>query len=122
MSGKSKGLTKSFVPGAAVAAFRIVKHGTTDNEAIQSAAAANFHIGVSDEMGAASDDDTVDVVTSGVAEVEYGGTVVRGALLTSDSTGRAISTTTANNRIIGIAWASGVVGDIGLVNLNPGIV
>jgi hypothetical protein len=122
MSGRNEGLIKSFVPGAAVAAFRCVKHDTTDNSVIQGAAATNALIGVSSSLGAESTDDTVDVVLGGTAEVEYGGTVTRGDLLTSDSTGRAITTTTAGNRTIGVAMASGVVGDIGLALINPGSV
>lgn len=62
------------------------------------------------------------MVFSGIAEVEYGGNVTRGDLLTSDANGKAIATTTAGNRIIGIAMASGVSGDIGLALINPGSV
>ncbi|MCB0252561.1 MAG: DUF2190 family protein [Anaerolineae bacterium] len=122
MSGRNEGLIKSFVPGAAIAPYRCVKHDTTDNSVVQGAAATNPLIGVSNSLGAAANDDTVDVVFSGIAEVEYGGNVTRGDLLTSDANGKAIATTTAGNRIIGIAMASGVSGDIGLALINPGSV
>jgi len=62
-------------------------------------------------------------VLSGVATVEYGGTVTVGALLISDSTGRAIAATAAagtNVRTIGVAMVAGVVGDLGAVLLSPG--
>ncbi|MGH8568782.1 MAG: DUF2190 domain-containing protein, partial [Gammaproteobacteria bacterium] len=65
----------------------------------------------------------VECALAGTAEVEYGGTVTRGGLLTADSVGRAIAAAPAagvNNRIIGIALVSGVISDIGLVQLAPG--
>ncbi len=119
---RNEGLIKSFTPGAAVAAYRIVKHDTSDSVVIQGASATNKLIGVANHVGAEATDDTVDIVMSGIAEVEYGGTVARGDLLTSNATGQATATTTANNRTIGVAMNSGVSGDIGSVNIAPGII
>lgn len=108
-------LTKAFNAGAAVAANRIVKHGADDGAAIQAAAATDKLLGVSTGI-TASTGERVDVIVVGLADVEYGGNVARGDLLTSDAQGRAITAAPAagaNVRVIGVAWVSGVSGDIG---------
>jgi len=118
---RNEGLAKTLIAEAAVAARRVVKFGASDTGVVQSAAAADFHIGVSD-LGADSAD-YCDVIVDGIALVEYGGNVTRGALLTADAQGRAITATAAagtNVRTIGVAMVSGVSGDIGSVRLAPG--
>lgn len=117
---RNEGLTKTLIAGAIVAARRIVKPGATDTQVIQGAAATDKLVGVSDLGGASGE--PMDVILDGIALVEYGGTVAIGDLLTSDATGRAIATTTASNRIVGVAMDSGVVGDIGSVKLAQGSV
>lgn len=113
---RTEGLAKTLVAGAAIAARRIVKFGASDTAVLQAAAATDFIIGVSD-LGAASGE-YCDVIVDGIALVEYGGNVTRGALLTADSNGKAVTAApaaTATNRIIGVAMKSGVAGDIGSV-------
>lgn len=112
---------KGFIAGGTVAARRIVKFGSGDTAAVQASAATDSLIGVSD-LGAASGE-SVAVIMGGIAAVEYGGNVTRGALLTADSNGKAVAAAPAagvNNRIIGVAMLSGVSGDIGSVLVNPG--
>lgn len=121
MTLRSEGLAKSFRASAAISAKRIVKFDASDTTVIQAAAAGDSSIGVCDL--AASTGQEVDVFMSGVAIVEYGGTITRGQLLTSDATGRAVAAAPAagtNNRIVGIAMVSGVVGDLGSVLIHPG--
>lgn len=107
---------KNYKAGGAITKFRIVKL-SADDTVVQAAAAADAVLGVLGEIDAASGDH-VDVVMAGIAEVEYGGSVTRGALLTSDADGKAVAAAPAagvNNRIIGTALESGVSGDIGSV-------
>jgi hypothetical protein len=114
---------KGFVAGGAIAAKRVVKFGSADTTVVQSAAATDAHIGIADL--AASADQHVTVIMGGIAIVEYGGNVTRGALLTADADGKAVAAAPgagANNRIIGIAMVSGVSGDLGSVLLQPGSV
>lgn len=121
MTGMSAQGTKNFSAGGAISARRIIKFGSADNSVVQSAAAANLHIGVSTEIAAASGE-PVDVHTDGIREVDYGGTITRGAKLTSDANGKAVAAAPAqgaNVEIIGIAMVSGVDGDIGLVKIAP---
>lgn len=114
------GLIKNYVAEVVVTANRIVKFGAADGDVVLAAAAADFSIGVSDSLDAALGE-RVDVIRTGIADVEYGGTVVRGDELTADSTGRAVAaapTAGVNARLIGTAELSGVVGDIGKVLIN----
>jgi hypothetical protein len=116
-------MAKGFIAGGAISAKRIVKAGATDTAVLQASAVADFLCGVSD-LGAASGEQ-VDVVLEGITIVEYGGAVTRGALLTTDASGRAVAAAPAagtNNRIIGIAMVSGVLSDLGSVLLAPGSV
>lgn len=113
-------LTENFTAGAAIAAFRICKPGAADGLAVQAAAVGDFAFGVSDSLGAAINE-RVDIHTMGVVDVQYGGAVTRGALLTSDANGKAV-TAVATNRTIGVARVSGVLDDIGSVLLAPGTV
>lgn len=109
-------LIKNYKAGGAITKFRIVKH-SADGTVVQAAAATDALLGVLGEIDAASADH-VDVVLTGIAEVEYGGNVTRGALLTADADGKAVAAAPAagaNNRIIGEAMESGVSGDIGSV-------
>jgi len=114
-------MAKSFIAETAVTKHRIVKFGSTDDYAVHSAAATDKLIGVSDNIDVAAGE-RVDVHLVGPVEIEYGGVVTRGDLLTSDANGKAIATTTTNNRVVGIAMVSGVLGDIGSVNISPGII
>lgn len=115
-------LTKGLNAGGTIEAYRIVKFGADDNTVVKAAAAADSLLGVSTGVPAATGERT-DVILSGLAEVTYGGNVTRGALLTADSDGRAIAAAPAagaNVRVIGVAWVSGVSGDVGSVLLRQG--
>lgn len=124
MAGHSPTDIKGYLAGAAITKRRILKFGASDGLLVMSAGAgaAEFSVAVSTEVDATIGE-PVDAIRAGLADVEYGGTVVRGAPLTSDATGRAVTAAPAagtNNRIIGFAEVSGVVGDIGTVYVNPG--
>lgn len=125
MSMRNEGLTKTFQSGAAIVRARIVKFGADERTVVQAAGAAatEFMFGVADMIGAAAAAEPQDVILEGVATVEYGGTVAVGAMLTSDSVGRAVTAAPAagtNNRVIGVAMVAGVVGDLGAVLISLG--
>lgn len=126
MTMRNQGVTKPFIAGGTIAPCRFVKFGADDRTVLQSAAAADFTFGVSDSLPAgvnAATGERVDVVITDIPTVEYGGSVTRGALLTSDADGKAITATASagsNVRIGGVAMVSGVAGDLGAVRLGPG--
>lgn len=116
-------LIKAGTAEAAIAAYRIVKHGAADGGLVQAAAATDFLCGVCESVGPASGE-RVDIVKAGIAEVEFGGTVTRGAPVTSDANGKAVAAAPAagsNVRIIGFAEVSAVAGDIAPVWVEPGL-
>ncbi|WP_291854863.1 capsid cement protein [Bradyrhizobium sp.] len=117
------GLTKSYTAEAAISANRIVKVGGADYGVLQAAGAAATErsIGISTEIDAALGE-RIDVIHEGIADLKLGGTVARGDPVTSDATGQGVAaapTAGVNNRIIGFALISGVIGDIIPVLLNP---
>jgi hypothetical protein len=114
--------TINYKTGGAIAAYRIVRHGSADDTVVQASAATDAVFGVSTSVPSAANDRCC-VIEQGIAEVEYGGTVTRGQQLVADAQGRAVAAAPsagANVRTIGIAQESGVVGDIGSVKLAPG--
>lgn len=114
---------KSFVAGGTITKHRIVKFGSDDDTVVQAAAATDAILGVSTSLDAASAE-RVDVILNGIAEVEYGGNVTRGDYLTADSNGKAVAAAPAqgvNNRVLGIAYRSGVSGDIGAVLITQSV-
>ncbi len=121
MSGPNPTLTKNFTAEIAVTRYRIVKFGSSDGQVVQAAAATDAMVGVVAELDAAGGE-RVDVHLAGLAEVEFGGTVARGALVTADSQGRAVAAAPAagvNNRVIGVAMVAAASGDIASVLIAP---
>ena len=115
------GFTKTFNAGAAISRRRIVKF-SADGIAIQSSAAADLHVGVSDMSADVANGERVDVRMSGVAEVDAGGACTRGQLATSDANGKAVDIAPgagANVRAIGMFMTSAVNGDVVDVFLFP---
>ncbi|KDP84702.1 hypothetical protein CF70_017955 [Cupriavidus sp. SK-3] len=111
------GLIKSHVADTALGKYRLVAHGASDGAVKQGTGTTDALCGVTEGFAYAAGD-RASIVRSGIADVEYGGAVTRGAPLTSDASGRAIVAAPAvgvNARIIGFAEVSGVLGDIGLV-------
>lgn len=111
---------KSYRADAAIAKHRLVKAGAADASIAQAAAAGDAIMGVHGSL-AATTGQVTDVVCGGYATVEYGGTVTRGAPLTSDASGRAIVATTAGQRLVGFAVLAGAVGDLGTVHVQLGV-
>lgn len=112
---------KSYRATAAIPKHRLVRAGASADATITQATAASDPImGVHGSL-AAETGQVTDVVCGGYATVEYGGTVTRGAPLTSDASGRAIVATTAGQRLVGFAVMAGVVGDLGTVHVQLGV-
>ena len=119
-------IIKVFTAGpGGVRQFRLVQPGASDGLVIESTAVANFIFGVSCQPGTAAEGQRADIVLAGTADVEAGGNVARGALVTTDSQGRAVTASPAagaNNRILGIALVGAASGDIFQVLLAQGSV
>ncbi|HEU4602029.1 MAG TPA: capsid cement protein [Steroidobacteraceae bacterium] len=115
-------LIKRYTANAAIAASRIVKFDNADQLVIQAAAATDLSVGVSVETIGADSGEGVDVIHAGIAYVEAGGNVTRGAKVTSDASGKAVAAAPAagsNAQVIGVALVSAVSGDIFPVLISP---
>lgn len=117
-------LIKNAKAEAAVPANTIIKYGAADGQILPGAAPTDKLVGVSTDIAAAINE-RCDYITNGRADVLYGGPVTRGDELTSDASGRAVTAAPAagvNNRVIGVAAVSGVLGDVGAVDIFPSTV
>jgi len=119
MIGPNSILEKEFVADGALTKYRVGKKGTNEDDVSQAAAATDKIHGIIQHD--AVDNARVRLMVMGISKVEFGGTIVQGDLLTSDANGKVIATTTALNRCIGVAMSDGVLGDIGTVMINPGL-
>ena len=120
---RNPGLIKNYSAEGVIPAYRIFKFGAADGGILVAAAATDKLAGVTGRIAAAVAGDRIDGARSGIEEVEYGGTVAAGDLLTADASGRAIAVTAgagANVRVIGVAEVAGVLGDIGSMLVQPG--
>jgi hypothetical protein len=116
-------LIKTYDAEGAINKYRIVTFGTNAKQVEQASANTDPLIGVNEAI-TVDDDERVDVIRSGFAEVEYGGTITKGDFLTSDQFGRAVKLTDAMLEVgaswsVGIAEESGASGDVGSVAIQP---
>lgn len=108
-------LVKTYIAEGNISPHRIVKFGSADYGVLQAAAATDKLVGVTVPLVSAVSGDSVDVIHEGIADIELGGTVTRGDLITADANGKGVVSAPAagsNNRVIGSANVSGVAGDI----------
>lgn len=118
------GLIKSFNAGGAIPARTLVKFGADDKTVVAAAAASDAIIGITCDVDAALGD-PVDVQLTKIAIGKASAAIVRGAFLTSDAAGLAITAAPAagvNNRTIGIALQSAAAGDLFDIFLEQGSV
>ena len=117
------GLIKNQNAESDIAACRIVKAGASDGGVTLATAATDAIMGVNETISV-KNGERIDVIKTGIADIEFGGAVTRGQPVTSDATGRAVvaaPAANANVRIIGFAEVSAVAGDIAPVMLSLGV-
>ena len=124
MIGQTSGIEKSVKCTAAIgAAFTIGKFGADDDTVSLAGAATDMLTGVF-QHATANAGDEVRVMLDGITKIKLGGTVTRGQPLTSDASGQAVAAAPAagtNARVVGIAMASGVSGDIITMLIAPSV-
>lgn len=115
---------RSLIAEAAVLPYRVVKRGSADGQVVQSAAAADAHYGVANNLGQATAGARVDVVTGGIVEAEAGAAITGGALLSADSSGRVVTAAASagsNIRVIGMAlYSAAGAGEIIDIQISQG--
>ncbi|WP_295756034.1 capsid cement protein [Undibacterium sp.] len=83
-------LAKNYIADVAIPAFRLVKPGTADDRVTLATASTDALIGTTTDI-AAGIGERCDVQVAEISYVEAGAAIVRGAFITSDATGRAIT-------------------------------
>ena len=111
-------LTKNFTAGAAVAKRRIVKFGDTDTAVIPATGPGDALIGIAAELDVAADA-RIDVHLAGIAEVEAGGAITRGARVTAGADGKAAEAEAATVFQVATAGAAANT-DIVVAGIKPG--
>lgn len=126
MSVSNPILTTTYTAAGTIDQYTIVKFDASDNTVVEAAAATDSLVGVAYIPGVSGTQkvsgDRLEVVISGVAEVKAGGTITRGALVTSDASGQAVAAAPSagvNNQVIGLALVSALSGDVFPVLLAP---
>lgn len=123
---RNEGLIKNYVAGSQISPYRVVRFENGGTGKVQEAGGGwngeGLPIGVADRQGAAAAGDRVEVIRSGIVEVEYSAVVAEpGTLLIYDSVGRvrpADSALGSINEVVGIAEVSGNPGDIGSMMID----
>lgn len=101
-----------FKCAAALAKGVCVKAGADDDHVVVCSAATDKIIGITQVATTTAEDPVEVALVGGGAKALAGGTIAMGDLLTSDSNGALIATTTANNRVIAVAMQAAVANDI----------
>ena len=107
---KNRILVRNFEAKAAVVQRRFVKI-TADQQVEHAVAATDVPVGVVDDLDAAIGA-RVDVMTTGISEVEAGGAIGAGENVVAGADGKAIaSTTPATDIVAGVALNAGADGE-----------
>ena len=107
---------KNYVSSTSIPQHSIVKAHASNGTVQKATAATDKIFGVSAEISTTSGQ-RVDVLVSGIVEVRFGAAAKLGDLLTSDTKGKAIPTSTTGNIIIGVALQDAEADEIGLINI-----
>ena len=117
-------LSINYIADTAIPINRLTKPGSNDLSVAVATAATDAINGVVNELSVAIGE-RVDVVRQGIAWVEVGAAIARGAPLTSDAVGRAITAAPAagvNVRIVGFADETALaIGDVIRFVIEPGL-
>lgn len=117
---QAPGPIQVFKANAAVAIHRIVKLAANGEVTQSTATAADAHIGVTDRPAPVGE--SVEVTVYGMATVEAGGAIARGAQIKADADGKAV-TAAAGQRVVGIAIENAAAeGDLIAALIAPGTI
>lgn len=112
MSSTFKPNIQIFKSDAAITKGMAVKFGTDDTHVAKGALATDLLMGIAQNTVSAAAALVEVALSGGGAKGLAGGTVTRGDLVSCDSSGNIITSTTPGNRILGVAMQSAVSGDV----------
>jgi len=103
---------QTFKADAAISKGMVVKFGTDSKHVAKSALATNLNIGVAQSAPTTAEDLVEVALPGGGAKGLAGGSITKGDLLTSDTAGKMVSTTTPGDRVIGVAMDDASADDL----------
>lgn len=112
MSSYAEPKCLSFKAAGAIPKGSAVKAGADNAHVAKATAATDKIIGIALNDAAAAEDVVEVGLPGGGAAGLAGGTIAFGDLLTSNASGALVATTTANDRVVGIAMDAAVVNDL----------
>lgn len=112
MSSHSYSRILAFKAGGAIVKGSAVKAGADRTKVVVCSATTDKSIGVAQNDAAAAGDFVEVALQGGGGKGLAGGTVAFGDMLAPTTDGSLITTTTAGDRIVGMAMEDGVVGDV----------
>lgn len=107
----------AFKADGAMSQGMAVKAGSDREHVAKSTAATDKIVGLAFSSPTAAGETMEVCLPGGGGKGLCGGTVAFGDLLTADSGGKLVATTTANDRVVAIAMEDGVVNDLIAVNV-----
>lgn len=123
MASYSQPRVLTFKATAALTAYRAVKPGADDQHIQKATAASDKQIGICQNTVTAAEDLIEVALPGGGAKMVLGtGGASWGDLLTADSNGAGVVTTSNAARVIAMAMEDGVEGDVIAVEVMAGIV
>jgi hypothetical protein len=106
----------------AISRGMVVKAGSDKEHVAKATAATQLLVGLCMNDPDAAEAKTEVALPGGGGVAKLGGTVAFGDLLTADSNGKCVATTTAGNRWIAVAMADGVDGDLIGAHVSAGLI
>lgn len=120
MSSYSEVKVLAFKADGAISQGMAVKAGSDNKHVAKATAATQKIIGLAWSSPEAAEDTMEVALPGGGGKGLCGDTVSFGDLLTADSAGKLVATTTGNDRVIAVAMEDGVVGDLISVEVIAG--
>jgi len=121
MSSHSDSKIQSFKAAAAIARGLCVKAGADREHVAVCSAATDKIVGLTNSAPTEAEEMVEVCLPGGGAKGKLGGTVSWGDMLTSDSAGKLVATTTENDRIVAMAMEDGVANDLIAVEVVVGV-
>lgn len=99
-----------------------LKYGSDNEHVAKATASTDKLVGIAQSASTAAEDQIEVALVGGGAKGLAGGTIAGGDLVTADSNGALIATTTPADRYLGVAMNGAVASDLFAVHLSPGLI
>ena len=112
MSSYAKPKLLTFKADAAIPEGAVVKYGSDNKHVAKSTAATDKHVGIAQNAAVNAGDKVEVALPGGGAKALAGGSINGGDVLTADSSGNVVATTTDHDRVIAVALDGAASADL----------